>query len=120
MDPPVPAATAELPVHPTVYKVTPITASVRRVQEIPSGEVKIPLVWVANLGLYSRSFSTSSPSCSFRFFETSDNYFFVSDEFLIKEANSKNKIKEFIYGEAIQVKTFNLILSVLAVILRKR
>jgi hypothetical protein len=52
--------------------------------------------------LANRSYSTNSPSCSFRFFETTDNYFFVSDEYLIKRfLENKEAIKEFTYSDAI-------------------
>ena len=52
--------------------------------------------------LTSRAYSEKSPSCSFRFFETYDNFYFVSDEFLIKRAkDDPDLIKEFTYNEAI-------------------
>lgn len=52
--------------------------------------------------LANRAFSTQSPSCSFRFFETSDNYYFVSDEYLIKRfIDNKTDIKEFSFSEAL-------------------
>jgi len=52
--------------------------------------------------LTSRAYSTESPSCSFRFFETYENFFFVSDEFLIKQAkDNPDTIKEFTYNDAI-------------------
>jgi hypothetical protein len=53
--------------------------------------------------LTQRAYSTSSPSSSFRFFETSNSYFFVTDEYLIKEAYSNtDSIKEFTYSDAIE------------------
>jgi hypothetical protein len=52
--------------------------------------------------LTNRAFSTKSPSCSFRFFETADNFFFVSDEYLFNKAlENPNLIKEFTYSDAI-------------------
>ena len=52
--------------------------------------------------LANRAFSTNSPSCSFRFFETAENFYFVSDEFLINRALvDPNLIKEFTYSDAI-------------------
>lgn len=52
--------------------------------------------------LANRAFSRSSPSCSFRFFETAENYFFVSDEYLIKRfLENKEEIKEFTFSDAI-------------------
>lgn len=52
--------------------------------------------------LASRAYSTSSPSCSFRFFETVNNYFFVSDEYLINRAlENQENIKTFGYSEAL-------------------
>jgi hypothetical protein len=53
--------------------------------------------------LAQRAYSTSSPSCSFRFFETSESWFFVTDEYLIKQANENvDSIKEFTYSDAIE------------------
>jgi hypothetical protein len=50
--------------------------------------------------LANRAFSTKSPSCSFRFFETSKNYFFVSDEYLINRfLENKEDIKEFTFSD---------------------
>ena len=52
--------------------------------------------------LAQRAYSTSSPSCSFRFFETVHNHFFVSDEFLIKRAlENIDDIKEFSYSDGL-------------------
>jgi hypothetical protein len=52
--------------------------------------------------LTSRAYSDDSPSCSFRFFETYDNFFFVSDEYLINRAkDDPDSIKEFTYNEAL-------------------
>lgn len=52
--------------------------------------------------LASRAYSTNSPSCSFRFFETVNNYFFVSDEYLINRAlENPQDIKTFGYNEAL-------------------
>lgn len=47
--------------------------------------------------LASRAYSKLSPSCSFRFFETSDAFYFVPDEWLIAEAIVNDNIKEFTY-----------------------
>jgi hypothetical protein len=52
--------------------------------------------------LASRAYSQTSPSCSFRFFENDDNFFFVSDEFLIKRGiANEEEIKEFIFSDAL-------------------
>lgn len=52
--------------------------------------------------LVNRAYSTKSPSCSFRFFETADNFYFVSDEFLINRAlENPDNIKEFTYSDAL-------------------
>lgn len=49
--------------------------------------------------LAQRSYSKQSASSSFRFFETFDGYFFVTDEFLIKKAiDNKTQIKTMGYG----------------------
>jgi hypothetical protein len=37
-------------------------------------------------------------SCSFRFFETLDNFYFVSDEYLIKFATTQNEVLQLYYG----------------------
>lgn len=47
--------------------------------------------------LSSRAYSTESPSCSFKFFETMDGFRFVTDEYLIKYANSNNSQRIFTY-----------------------
>ena len=47
--------------------------------------------------LASRAYSNISPSCSFRFFENSEAFYFVSDEWLIADALTKDNIKEFTY-----------------------
>lgn len=49
--------------------------------------------------LTHRSFSKNSPSCSFRFFETFDGFFYVTDEFLIQRGvfNPQN-IEVFSYN----------------------
>ena len=52
--------------------------------------------------LSSRAYSSKSPSCSFRFFETAENYYFASDEYLIKRfLDNPEDIKEFTYGAAV-------------------
>lgn len=49
--------------------------------------------------LTQRSFSQSSPSCSFRFFETLTGYWFVTDEFMIQHGLENNQtIEEFSYN----------------------
>jgi hypothetical protein len=46
-----------------------------------------------------RSYSVTSPSCSFRFFETANNFCYMSDEYIYKNAIEKNKnILEFTNG----------------------
>jgi hypothetical protein len=53
--------------------------------------------------LASRAYSQNSKSCSFRFFETYDSFYFVSDEYLIKKSQeNKEDIKEFKYHEALE------------------
>lgn len=42
--------------------------------------------------LFSRAYSSESPSCSFRFFETLDAYYFVTDEFLIEKTNDAKRL----------------------------
>lgn len=52
--------------------------------------------------LANRAYSRKSPSCSFRFFETSENYYFVSDEYLIRRfIENKEEIKEFTFSDAV-------------------
>jgi len=52
--------------------------------------------------LANRAYSRKSPSCSFRFFETSENYYFVSDEYLINRfLENKEEIKEFTFSDAV-------------------
>jgi len=60
--------------------------------------------------LSSRAYSSKSPSCSFRFFETSENYYFVSDEYLIKRfLENPQDIKEFTYGSAVDKSSVNFL-----------
>lgn len=47
--------------------------------------------------LASRAYSSNSPSCSFRFFENSEAFYFVPDEWLIAEAIRTDNIKEFTF-----------------------
>lgn len=47
--------------------------------------------------LETRAYSQSSPSCSFRFFESANAFFFVSDEYLFENSD----VKEFSYIESI-------------------
>lgn len=51
--------------------------------------------------LCSRAYTEGSPSCSFRFFETNEKFWFVSDEYLIKSAVENDLVKEFTYSDAI-------------------
>jgi len=53
--------------------------------------------------LSSRAYSTQSPSCSFRFFENNESFYFVSDEYLVKKAklNDGEAIKEYTFSDAI-------------------
>lgn len=50
--------------------------------------------------LSTRAFinDTGFTSCSFRFFETLDDFYFVSDEYLIKSATTQNKVLKLYYG----------------------
>ena len=47
--------------------------------------------------LASRAYDNLSPSSSFRFFENSEAFYFVPDEWLIAEAISTDSVKEFTY-----------------------
>lgn len=47
--------------------------------------------------LASRAYNSNSPSCSFRFFENSEAFYFVSDEWLVKDAIENDNVKEFTY-----------------------
>jgi len=52
--------------------------------------------------LASKSYSRNSASSSFRFFETYNNYYFISDEQLIRNATANpDNIQEFIFSEAL-------------------
>lgn len=44
-----------------------------------------------------KSYSTTSPSCSYKFFETFEGYHFVTDEFLIKKAIENKKVINLFY-----------------------
>jgi hypothetical protein len=58
----------------------------------------------------SRAYSSISPSCSFRFFENSEAFYFVSDEWLVAEAIRSDNIKEFTYvphGNPMELNTSN-------------
>ena len=48
--------------------------------------------------LANRAYNSTSPSCSFRFFENSEAFYFVPDEWLISEAVKTNNIKEFTFS----------------------
>lgn len=49
--------------------------------------------------LAARSFSSNSPSCTFRFFETFKGFYFVTDEFLIRYGiDNQGTIEEFAYN----------------------
>lgn len=45
--------------------------------------------------LESRSYSSTSSTCSFRFFERPESFYFVSDEFMYRKAKEEDKIFEF-------------------------
>jgi hypothetical protein len=51
--------------------------------------------------LASRAYNNISPSCSFRFFENSEAFYFVPDEYLIADAIANDNIKEFTFLPAI-------------------
>lgn len=51
----------------------------------------------AMLFLASRAYSSESKSCSFRFFETLDAFYFVTDEFLIQRSLERGP-KQFLYN----------------------
>lgn len=59
--------------------------------------------------LESRAYSSASPSCSFRFFESSSDYYFVTDEFLYKKAVEQDKIFEFTFAENLSKDNSNFI-----------
>jgi hypothetical protein len=48
--------------------------------------------------LESRAYSSRSPTSSFRFFESADSFYFVTDEYLVSKAASDDKIFEFSYA----------------------
>ncbi|MFA7407923.1 MAG: hypothetical protein WCY93_08940 [Anaerolineaceae bacterium] len=51
--------------------------------------------------LTNRAYSTTSPSCSFRFFENLRSYYFISDEALFDTAAQRNKLFKFTYMDTI-------------------
>jgi hypothetical protein len=52
--------------------------------------------------LANRAYSDKRTSCSFRFFENTNGYFFVTDEYLIEKAlDDPENIKEFSFSDAI-------------------
>jgi len=51
--------------------------------------------------LESRAYSSSSATCSFRFFESADSFYFVTDEFLYNKAKNDDKIFEFSYTDSL-------------------
>lgn len=52
--------------------------------------------------LASRAYNNISPSCSFRFFENSEAFYFVPDEYLIADAIANDNIKEFTFLPAVE------------------
>lgn len=58
--------------------------------------------------LATRSYSTASKSCSFRFFETVNGYYFCTDEFLIRNAISKKKVKDVSWSSKISITPENI------------
>ena len=53
--------------------------------------------------LSSRAYSDLSPSCMFRFFETTSGYNFVTDEWLIKNAIEKDLIKSVEWSQSVTI-----------------
>lgn len=52
--------------------------------------------------LANRAYSLTSPSCSFRFFQTSEGFYFATDEYLIKRfLENPEEIKQFAYSDAL-------------------
>lgn len=51
--------------------------------------------------LESRAYSSKSPSCSFRFFESLAGFHFVTDEYLYRKAVDRGKIFNFSYADNI-------------------
>ena len=45
--------------------------------------------------LESRSYSVDSPTCSFRFYERPDAFYFVSDEYMLEKAKREDRIFDF-------------------------
>lgn len=56
--------------------------------------------------LASRGYNPTSPSNTFRFFETIDGYYFVTDEYFIKSARTKD-IRSFFYAPSISYESDN-------------
>jgi len=64
---------------------------------IPNYTPEQAMMYLASISLNQ----TSSPSCSFKFFETKSGYFFVTDEFLIRQATqeeNESRIKPLHYS----------------------
>lgn len=58
--------------------------------------------------LASRAYNSASPSCSFRFFENSENFYFVPDEYLIADAITNDNIKEFTFLPSVEKTGYEL------------
>lgn len=59
--------------------------------------------------LESRAYSSRSPSCSFRFFESADSFYFVTDEYLVNKAITDDKIFEFAYAPVLPQDTGHIL-----------
>lgn len=56
----------------------------------------------------TKAFSSKSTSCSFRFFETMNGFYFVTDEFLVRRALEEKKVKPVEYSSVISVDPENI------------
>lgn len=54
--------------------------------------------------LASKASNENNKSCSFKFFETIEGFYFVSDEFLIKKAKMQSEIKKLYYNDNYNLK----------------
>lgn len=59
--------------------------------------------------LESRSYSSTSPSCSFRFFESADKFYFASDEYLFKTAILNDKVFNFTFSDGLSQAPIDLL-----------
>lgn len=55
----------------------------------------------------ARGYSTDSPSCTFRFFETLENYYFTTDEYFLKGVRDQD-VEEFFYAPVVSMEGTNM------------